>query len=144
MELRCVKTVAAPSGWRGFSNTGSLPWRDHHSRKMRFVASVCVKASLCFCKVVCSPRRNACGILRCWPLKQCEKVTAGPFGEERFSDPAGERPSATSAATGCCHHPLNTSAATSAPVRIRKMRTRDYCTVTLISVTGIASIWPSG
>jgi hypothetical protein len=77
MELRCVKTVAAPSGWHGFSNTGSLPWTDHPSRKMRFVASVCVNASLCFCKVVCSPRRNASGILRCWPLKTMREVDDG-------------------------------------------------------------------
>src|ERR1019366_9615479 len=91
MELRCVKTVAAPSGWHGFSNTGSLPWTDHHSRKMRFVASVCVNASLCFCKVVYSPIRNTS-----WPPslfvseKQYENVTAerrGPAGGRGFRAP---------------------------------------------------------
>ena len=105
MELRCVKTVAAPSGWHGFSNTGSLPWTDHPSRKMRFVASVCVNASLCFCKVVCSPRRNASGILRCWPLKTMREGDGGALrgravlGPRRAGGPQQQVPPLVAAIT---------------------------------------------
>lgn len=81
-------------------------------------------------------------------LKTIENVTreaAGYRGEAWFSDPAARcGADATSAATVCCHHPLNTNGSNIGSTTTSKDTHRDHCTLMLISVAGIASICPSG
>jgi hypothetical protein len=144
-----VKTVAVLNGWKG--SRAHAVCRKQVIRKVKDAVprDYRVNASLCFCKVmqfakkntICSPSTTrAEKQLRMWRGKR--RGTAGKHGSR--TPPRGaalmeKAPPPSAAITPSIPNGGNISSTMTS-----KDTHRDYCTLTLISVAGIACIWPSG